>query len=72
MKKVIVEITETGYKVSVTIEEQTFTEVHERTKSGARRMEGDFEEVEEMSEELYDSLSGFTFYDIMEALNNNP
>ena len=72
MKKVIVEITETGYKINVTIEGQTFTEVHERTKSGARRMEGDFEEVEEMSEELYDSLSGFTFYDIMEALNNNP
>lgn len=72
MKKVVVEITETGYKVDVTLGEQMFTEVHERIKSGAKRVEGDFESVEEIHEDLHDSLTGFSFYDIMIALRDTP
>ena len=70
MKKVTIEITEKGWTVSVHKDEKTFIEKHVVTPTGAKSIEGNFEDEPEISEELYDALSGFANYDIMRALAN--
>ena len=70
MKKVTIEITEKGWTVSVHKDEKTFIEKHVATPTGAKSIEGNFEDEPEISEELYDALSGFANYDIMRALAN--
>lgn len=69
MKKVTIEITEKGWTVTVQKDEKTFVEKHIATLTGAQSIEGDFEYNDEINEELYEALSGFSNYDIMRALH---
>ena len=70
MKKVTIEITENQWTVTVQKDEKTFIEKHVATPTGAKSIEGNFEDESEISEDLYDALSGFANYDIMCALAN--
>ena len=68
--KVIIEVTATGHKTTVFIDGNEFTESWIPTTSGSKCIEGDFEAVPEISEELYEALTGFFRSDIMNALDN--
>lgn len=70
MKKVIIEITEKGWSITVHKNEKKFIEKHVATPTGAKSIEGNFGNEYEISEELYEALSGFGNYDIMCALAN--
>lgn len=68
MKKVTIEITPKGYDINVELDGKKMTERHIADNTGSICVEGDFEEELDISEELYDALSGFTFFEIMRAL----
>lgn len=70
MKKVTIEITENQWTVTVQKDEKTFIEKHVATPTGAKSIEGNFENESEISDELYEALSGLANYDIMRALVN--
>lgn len=71
-KKVTIEITEDGWETKLEINGKTYIEKYERDSSGAKAIEGDFEDDnEELTEELIGSISGFSQYDIMLALYNH-
>jgi hypothetical protein len=69
--KVTTVITEDGWTTTVEIDGKTFTEKHQRTRTGATCIEGDFEAEEEIPEELWNELSSLRNYDIMKALYDN-
>ena len=68
-KKVTIEISENGWETKVEIDGKTYIEKHRRTNLGSKSIEGDFEN--ELTGELYEALSGFAQYDIMEALKSS-
>lgn len=71
MKKVIIEITENGWNTTVQLDEKTFVEKYKSTPRGADWVEGDFEAEDDISDELYNALTGFSQYDIMRALSDD-
>jgi hypothetical protein len=71
MKKVTIEVTENGWETKLEINGETFIEKHERTDTGAKGYEGNFEEEEEITDEMIDALQGFAQYDIMNALRSH-
>lgn len=68
MKKVTIEITPSGWTTTVQLGEKTIVERHVRCLTGAKGIEGNFEDSID-DENLYNALSGFAQYDIMIALN---
>ncbi|MDT3417119.1 hypothetical protein QO009_003014 [Brevibacillus aydinogluensis] len=71
MNKVTVEITEHGYSVKVMLDGKTYTQVYKATEYGSKQVSGDdFEEIEEIDDDLYDALNSFFGHDVMHALAN--
>jgi hypothetical protein len=68
MKKVIIEITEGGWITTIKDGDFEIIEKHLSTPSGSRCVEGNFENEDSISDELYAALSGYYIYDIMRAL----
>lgn len=70
-KKVTIEITAEGWESKVEINGETYTEKHRSTRIGTEGYEGNFEDEEELTDDLCDALGGFSQYDIMLALKNH-
>lgn len=71
MNKVTVEITDNGWTTTVEINGKKFVEKHKKTRFGAESTKGNFENQEEISEELYEAVSsGFYAYNVMLALKD--
>ena len=70
-KKVTIEVTEDGWETKIELNGKTYIEKHKRANFGSESYEGDFEAESSLSDELYDALSSFPQYDIMEALRYN-
>ncbi len=68
MKKVTIEVTATGWTITMLDGKKTLVKKHVRTPTGAQCVEVNYDEDKDISEELYDALGSFTFYDIMIAL----
>jgi hypothetical protein len=71
MKKVSIEVTEKGWTTTVQLDGRIFTEKHEVTPTGAKTVEGNFEDHEQIGDKLLDALQGFAMYDIMNGLQKN-
>jgi len=71
MKKVTIEVTEKGWTTSVKLDGRIFTEKHEATRTGSKRVEGNFEDYDQIGDNLHDALDGFVIYDIMNGLQKN-
>jgi len=71
MKKVTIEVTEKGWKTTVELDGRIFTEKHEATRTGAKCIEGNFENNEPIGDKLLEALQGFAMYDIMNGLQRN-
>jgi len=67
-KKVTITITETGWETKVELEGKTYIEKHERTSSGAKGVEGNFEQTDLPDELVEQITTGSASYDIMRAL----
>ena len=70
-KKVTIEVTENGWETKVELNGKTYIEKHKRTNFGSEGVEGNFENEDELTDELYDALSGFAQHDIMQALRSH-
>jgi len=70
MKKVIIEITDTGWKKKVLINDKEFIEDWKLTYFGAKNEGQDLEECEEIPDDLFESLRNNDPYEIARALNN--
>lgn len=70
-KKVTIEITENGWETKVELNGKTYIEKHKRTNFGSEGYEGNFEDEDDLTDELYDALSGFAQHDIMQALRSH-
>lgn len=70
MDNVTIVVTKKGWTTTAKLGKKTYQEVYKRTPTGAECVSGNFENEEGISDELYDRLTGFSQYDIMEALNN--
>jgi len=70
-KKVTIEVTENGWSTTVEINGKTHVEKHIRTSYGSKCVLGDFEMNDELSDELYGSLTDFINMDIMSALKSH-
>jgi hypothetical protein len=69
MNNVKIEVTEKGWDITVNLNGETFIEKHVATPTGAKCIEGNFDDVN-MDDDLRESLQGFANYDIMRALAN--
>jgi len=69
MNNVIIEVTEKGWNITVNLNGEIFVEKHVATSTGAKCIEGNFDDVY-MDDDLRESLQGFANYDIMRALAN--
>ncbi|TKI55107.1 hypothetical protein E8L90_06340 [Brevibacillus antibioticus] len=70
MDKVIVEITKEGYKVTVNVNGEEYSQEYRATEFGSEQVSGvDFETTDQISDELYDALNSFFAYDVMKALS---
>jgi hypothetical protein len=67
MRKVTVEITETGWKLKAEVDGEVYEEVGTLTEYGSSQT-GDPDDAEWMSEELYDALNDFFCHNVSEAL----
>ena len=70
-KEVNIKITPDGWECEVKLGSRTFNEIHVSTSRGSRCIEGDFENSHDIEEQLFESLSGMTFYEIMQGLKRN-
>jgi hypothetical protein len=70
-KEVNIKITPDGWECEVKLGTRTFKEVHVSTSLGSKCTEGEFETDHEIQEQLYEALSGMTFYEIMQGLKRN-
>lgn len=70
-KKVTIEVTENGWETKVEVNGKTYIEKHEADQFGAKGVEGNFEEEEELTDEMVDALGGFAQYNIMKALRSH-
>jgi len=68
MRKVIIEVTESGWTTTVKNGDSEIVEKHLSTPTGSRCVQGNFEDEDSIDDELYDALIGFAMYDIMRAL----
>lgn len=68
--KVTIEITEKGWTTEVHINGNVILEKHIATPAGSKSIEGDFENSEDIGNDLYDALNNFANYDVMRALAN--
>lgn len=73
MNKITVEITSTGWTTTVQLNGETFIEKRISTDggAGAKGVEGNFEEEDNIPEELYDALNAFFPFECMQALQNS-
>lgn len=72
MKKVTVEITEKGWVLKVQLGEKVFEGKGVIDGPGRASHYGDdFEEIEEISDDLYDAIDGFFCSDVAFALKNS-
>ena len=70
-KKVTIEVTKNGWETKVELNGKTYIEKHKRTNFGSERYEGNFEDEDGLTDELYDALGGFAQHDIMQALRSH-
>jgi len=68
MNNVKIDITKEGWTVTVEINGETYSETYIATDSGAKRIDGNFDDIVCMSDGLRESLQGFTNHNIMRAL----
>lgn len=69
-KKVTIEVTENGWETKVELNGKTYIEKYKRTSFGSEGYEGDFENEEDLTDELYYALDEFEPHNIMKALRN--
>ena len=68
MKEVKIKITETGWELNANVNGEFFTERGEMTIFGASHSGDELDDVEWMSDDLYDALGSFFCYDVAKAL----
>lgn len=71
MKKVSIEITEKGWKLKAVVDGQEFKEEGVLTETGASHKGDNLDDMDWMSEEMYDALNSFFCYDIAKALSES-
>ena len=69
-KKVIIEITESGYKIDVHVNDRIISEKWLSTTTGSRCVQDEFEESNYISDDLHDALNNMSNYSVMRALAN--
>ncbi|MCU6767361.1 hypothetical protein OCV73_00090 [Barnesiella propionica] len=68
INKIIIEVTPKGWESTVTINGKEFKERHIATSTGAKSVEGDFENEDNIPDEVYDVLNTSFPFECMEAL----
>ena len=68
MNKIVIEVTSDGWETTATINGKKFKEKHVATATGAKSIEGNFENEEDMPEEVYYALNSTFPFDCMQAL----
>lgn len=68
MKKVTIEITPAGWSTTVQLGEKIYTEKHKAWGTGSKSVEGDLEAVQELDDDLYSAITGFSQFETMQAL----
>jgi hypothetical protein len=69
MNKVTIEITEKGWTLKAVVDGNEYKEIGVITPTGAIHKGDDIDDMEWMSEELYDALNSFFCYEVANALN---
>lgn len=70
MNKIVIEVTSGGWETVVTINGEEYREKHVATATGAKSVEGNFENEDDMPEEVYDALNSTFPFDCMQALQS--
>ena len=66
--KINIEITSSGWKIDVTINGKTYTERHIGNYGESECIEGNFEESDNIPDEVIDVLNSFFCFDCQQAL----
>lgn len=72
MNKVIVEINENGWTAKAILNGEEYVEEYARTGSGTTQQVSDysFQDCEDIFDDLYEALSSFFAFDVMQALKD--
>lgn len=70
MNKIAIEITPKGWETTVTLNGNEYKEIHVATATGAKGVEGDFEDEDAIPDEVYDALNSSFSFECMQALQN--
>lgn len=68
MNKIAIEITPEGWRTSITINGKEFEQKYVVTATGARCIDGDFENEDDIPDEIYNALNSSFPFECMQAL----
>lgn len=68
MKKVTIEITDTGWKTTIVLGDKTIIDENELTAYGAQGLNESLEFNDDVPDELYEALVRLEYYDVARSL----
>lgn len=68
MNRITIEITPNGWESTVTIDGKEYKEKHVATAFGSESIEGNFENEDDIPEEVYDALNSSFPFECMQTL----